>query len=224
VTTSVQLTHPHEQVVSERGYFHSDRRQSSVVLEELKCSPIPRKTLGMSVHQVYLYEVTDDLCTRSEPPLPVKQLCDSCRWPTDQTVPLPSNDTFEESDSDPYWRQVQQQLSADHKSIDDWINAIRSYSELASDDFSNLKTLFESELSDSQSKAHLDRTLPEMGKLALQLPQLLPLSLPFLVQNVNRCLHLTQQQVACLLANAFFCTFRPKRKETGKLPIINFNP
>lgn len=67
-----------------------------------------------------------------------------------------------------------------------------------------------------------------MIRLALQLPTLIPNAIPLLRRGSNRSISLSQQQVACLLANAFFCTF-PRRNdrgygsEYGNYPSINFN-
>ncbi|CAG5134342.1 unnamed protein product, partial [Candidula unifasciata] len=67
--------------------------------------------------------------------------------------------------------------------------------------------------------------LPEMQKLALRLSELCPKAIPILKQRRNMKLTFSQEQVACLLANAFFCTF-PKRNFKSKhclLPDINFS-
>ena len=53
-------------------------------------------------------------------------------------------------------------------------------------------------------------TLPQLCRLALRLPELVPAPLPLLSRHRARAVSLSQLQVAALLANAFFCTF-PRR-------------
>uniref|UniRef100_A0A1I8H247 poly(ADP-ribose) glycohydrolase n=1 Tax=Macrostomum lignano TaxID=282301 RepID=A0A1I8H247_9PLAT len=65
--------------------------------------------------------------------------------------------------------------------------------------------------------------LPGMIRLALSLPELLPEQIPLLSRGRQagcRPLSFTQQQVACLLTHAFFCTFV---FQGGQYPSINFN-
>ena len=61
--------------------------------------------------------------------------------------------------------------------------------------------------------------------LALRLPDLIPRSLPILQRGTVNYLNLTQHQCACILANAFFCTFpETNSKQTNvHLSCINFN-
>ncbi|KAG0295246.1 hypothetical protein BGZ96_012245 [Linnemannia gamsii] len=49
--------------------------------------------------------------------------------------------------------------------------------------------------------------LPGMQQLALRLPELVKRPIPFLKQQEDAAVTLSQEQIACLLANAFFCTF-----------------
>ncbi|CAO3564109.1 unnamed protein product [Mortierella alpina] len=49
--------------------------------------------------------------------------------------------------------------------------------------------------------------LPKMQALALRLPELVKKPIPFLKEQVDSAVTLSQEQIACLLANAFFCTF-----------------
>ncbi|KAK3846764.1 MAG: hypothetical protein J3R72DRAFT_514669 [Linnemannia gamsii] len=49
--------------------------------------------------------------------------------------------------------------------------------------------------------------LPGMQQLALRLPELVRRPIPFLKQQQDSAVTLSQEQIACLLANAFFCTF-----------------
>ncbi|KAL0183099.1 hypothetical protein M9458_022474, partial [Cirrhinus mrigala] len=52
--------------------------------------------------------------------------------------------------------------------------------------------------------------------------------IPLLRQHQNKAITMSQQQISCLLANAFFCTF-PHRNDTkpgseyASYPTINFS-
>ena len=51
------------------------------------------------------------------------------------------------------------------------------------------------------------KVVPFIQKLALRMPDLFPDEVPLLLQRKEGVISLTREQVACLLANAFFCTF-----------------
>ncbi|KAF9905301.1 hypothetical protein EC991_001849 [Linnemannia zychae] len=62
-------------------------------------------------------------------------------------------------------------------------------------------------LSTEERQYFFDVTLPRMQALALRLPELVPKPIPFLKQQQDSAVTLSQEQIACLLANAFFNTF-----------------
>eukprot|EP00794_Sanderia_malayensis_P016702 gene16702-18396_t len=69
--------------------------------------------------------------------------------------------------------------------------------------------------------------LPQMASLALRLPHCCTQPIPLLKRQRSHSLTMSQEQAACLLANAFFCTF-PRRNsqkysEYSTFPDINFN-
>lgn len=84
------------------------------------------------------------------------------------------------------------------------------------------------ELDDAESTAFFTETLPEIIRLALRLPDLIPSAIPLLKHGTSKSISLSQEQVASLLANAFLCTF-PRRNEHNRkseyrnFPSINFN-
>ncbi|CRK87314.1 CLUMA_CG001116, isoform A [Clunio marinus] len=94
--------------------------------------------------------------------------------------------------------------------------------------FSTLHELFEVHLRSEDVTFFFDQVLPNLIRLALQLPQLIQCPIPLLKQGVNKSISMSQQQAACLLANAFLCTF-PRRNtdkrgsEYSNYPTINFN-
>lgn len=70
--------------------------------------------------------------------------------------------------------------------------------------------------------------LPRLVDLALSLPNIVTHAVPLLKQQQDYAITFSQKQVACLLANAFFCTFpfRNSCKRTAEYsnyPSINFN-
>ncbi|XP_041829181.1 poly(ADP-ribose) glycohydrolase isoform X2 [Melanotaenia boesemani] len=79
---------------------------------------------------------------------------------------------------------------------------------------------------ESDAAEHLfDSLLPDMVQLALRASELCTKPIPLLKRGMNHSITLSQEQVACLLANAFFCTFprRTSRKtEYINYPDINF--
>ncbi|KAM5241201.1 poly(ADP-ribose) glycohydrolase isoform 2-T2 [Hipposideros larvatus] len=86
----------------------------------------------------------------------------------------------------------------------------------------NLKVLEEAEAQ------HLYQSiLPDMVKIALCLPNICTQPIPLLKQKMNHSITMSQEQIASLLANAFFCTFPRRnakmRSEYSSYPDINFN-
>ncbi|XP_022315138.2 poly(ADP-ribose) glycohydrolase-like [Crassostrea virginica] len=83
-------------------------------------------------------------------------------------------------------------------------------------------------LSDAERKQFFEVVLPKIIRLALNLPNLITQPIALMKRDRNRSLTLSQQQIACLLANAFLCTF-PRRNARGKAaeyhnyPSINFS-
>ncbi|XP_066456517.1 poly(ADP-ribose) glycohydrolase isoform X1 [Eleutherodactylus coqui] len=80
---------------------------------------------------------------------------------------------------------------------------------------------------DDDERTHLfSSILPCMVSLTLKLPKLCTQPLPLLKKRMNHSITLSQEQISCLLANAFFCTFprrNAKKSEYSTYPDINFN-
>ncbi|KAF9435556.1 hypothetical protein BGZ76_006053 [Entomortierella beljakovae] len=62
-------------------------------------------------------------------------------------------------------------------------------------------------LSYQERQYFFDVVLPRMQALALRLPELVKKPIPFLKQQQDSAVTLSQEQIACLLSNAFFNTF-----------------
>ncbi|XP_078421917.1 poly(ADP-ribose) glycohydrolase-like [Cetorhinus maximus] len=108
-------------------------------------------------------------------------------------------------------------------------NAIKEYNQKYAHlwRFSGLHQHFD-QLPDSERQYLLGTLLPGMAKLALQLPEQCSKPIPLLKQRRAHAITMSQEQIACLLANAFFCTF-PHRNSTQpnseyhSFPDINFS-
>ncbi|PIK41639.1 putative poly(ADP-ribose) glycohydrolase [Apostichopus japonicus] len=94
--------------------------------------------------------------------------------------------------------------------------------------FEALHHYFTEVLDREESSYFFASVLPGMVQLALELPNICTQPIPLLKQNINQTIFLSQQQLASLLANAFFCTFprrnaQQKKSEYAAYPDINFN-
>jgi len=94
--------------------------------------------------------------------------------------------------------------------------------------FDGLHYLFEEVLEPEESEAFFGTTLPGMIELLRASPSILTAAIPLLKAGKTHSITLSQQQVAVILVNAFFCTF-PRRNaskpnsEFSNYPMINFN-
>ncbi|XP_003964099.2 poly(ADP-ribose) glycohydrolase [Takifugu rubripes] len=92
-------------------------------------------------------------------------------------------------------------------------------------DFTALNLLCTECLEDCEKQHLFEVVLPAMVDLALSAPSLCTMPIPLLKTRMNHSLTLSQEQIACLLANAFFCTFprrNSRKSEYGNYPEINF--
>ncbi|KAM3834721.1 poly(ADP-ribose) glycohydrolase isoform 2-T2 [Vipera latastei] len=94
-------------------------------------------------------------------------------------------------------------------------------------DFTALAEFCDKVLEDAEAQHLFQSILPDMVKLALSLPSICTQPIPLLKQKMNHSITMSQEQMASLLANAFFCTF-PRRNakmksEYSSYPDINFN-
>lgn len=82
-------------------------------------------------------------------------------------------------------------------------------------------------LSEEETDSFFCNLLPKIIKLALKLPNLITSPVPLLKQHSNQSISFSQMQIACLLANAFLCTFPHRngstmQSEYSSYPQINF--
>ncbi|KAL7889947.1 hypothetical protein AOLI_G00022050 [Acnodon oligacanthus] len=125
------------------------------------------------------------------------------------------------------WELIRSALENGCKSSLDIRDAILSYNTAHAKrwDFTALNVLCTDGLEHSEVQYLFDVILPEMVKLALSAPKICTQPIPLLKQNMNQSLTMSQEQIACLLANAFFCTFprrNSRKSEYSNYPEINF--
>ncbi|XP_007526552.1 poly(ADP-ribose) glycohydrolase isoform X1 [Erinaceus europaeus] len=94
-------------------------------------------------------------------------------------------------------------------------------------DFTALVDFCDKVLEEAEAQHLYQSILPDMVKIALCLPNICTQPIPLLKQKMNHSITMSQEQIASLLANAFFCTF-PRRNakmksEYSSYPDINFN-
>lgn len=123
------------------------------------------------------------------------------------------------------WELIKESLNSQIKSSHDLEKAIKVYNNKFENvwDFKSLHVLFEEEFSEEDNAYIFDDLLPSMIKLALDIPNLFQAPIPLLRQKTSHSVSISQQQAACLLANAFFCTFPNRSKRNSDFPEINFN-
>lgn len=78
-------------------------------------------------------------------------------------------------------------------------------------------------LEEEENKHFFNQVLPKIIRLALRLPEIVPGSFPLLKKDHNRSVSLSQLQIACLLANAFLCTFPWRKDVAASYPGVNFS-
>ncbi|KAA0203198.1 hypothetical protein HAZT_HAZT007474 [Hyalella azteca] len=136
---------------------------------------------------------------------------------------------LQKSDVVPRWNVITEALSKPITSISELQEAILSYNTRYRGKwkFHGLYALV-NQFDECEEQELFGTTLPKMCRLALRLPELITAPVPLLSQNSQASLTLSQLQIACLLANAFFCTFprrnaRGSNSEYANYPDINFN-
>ena len=113
----------------------------------------------------------------------------------------------------------------------DFEEAVKEYNSVFAGrwDFSGLHTYFTEVCTQEESEAFFKSVLPRVVSLALSLPQTVTHAVPLLSKQRSFSVSFTQQQVACLLANAFLCTFPQRNAQRGgrsaysSYPMINFS-
>lgn len=125
------------------------------------------------------------------------------------------------------WELIHTALQGGFKSSLDVRDAILRYNtgHAKKWDFTALNLLCTEYLEQSEFQLLFEAILPAMVDLALSAPFLCTMPIPLLKSRMNHSLTLSQEQIACLVANAFFCTFprrNSRKSEYCNYPEINF--
>ena len=128
------------------------------------------------------------------------------------------------------WALIKTSLSKPINNSYDLEEAILEYNSRQASkwSFGTLHAYFSEIASEEETSAFFSSILPRVIALALRLPELVTHALPLFRSQETYSVTLSQQQAACLLANAFLCTF-PRRNamhkaaEYASYPSINFN-
>lgn len=135
-----------------------------------------------------------------------------------------------ETDLQRRWELITEALSSSILSSHQLEAAILHYNSKYSQrwDFVALHKFFSETLEEEETEYFFASVLPKLIQLALSLPKFVTTGIPLLRKCKKHSISLSQQQISCLLANAFFCTF-PRRNTSRKVsefstyPDINFN-
>jgi len=127
------------------------------------------------------------------------------------------------------WQKITTVLNQLNDHIRSWKvveDAIKQYHDYPEDiDCSGLEEYFREKDADGGdtllSRTCLLDLIPKIAKLATDLPNVCTRPIPLLRRQQNFTVALSQYQVACLLANAFFCTF-PSNPALYELVDVNF--
>lgn len=128
------------------------------------------------------------------------------------------------------WDLIKQALSRTIANVHDFEEALLSYNSHYARrwGFKGLYVYFDEICSEEERDMFFKQLLPRIVSLALSLPDIVTHAVPLLKKQQDYSITLSQQQIACLLANAFLCTF-PRRNtiqrssEYASYPFINFN-
>ncbi|XP_019939188.2 poly(ADP-ribose) glycohydrolase-like isoform X1 [Paralichthys olivaceus] len=125
------------------------------------------------------------------------------------------------------WELIKETLNKKFTSPLDIKNAILKYSPSHAKkwDFTALHLYCTKVLKHDTAEHLFDSLLPDMVQLALRASELCTKPIPLLKRGMNHSITMSQEQVACLLTNAFFCTFprrNSRRTEYYNYPDINF--
>ncbi|XP_075073101.1 poly(ADP-ribose) glycohydrolase [Mixophyes fleayi] len=128
------------------------------------------------------------------------------------------------------WKVIESSLKSRIRSPHDLKEAILAYNFSYSKkwDFTALIDFCVKVIEEAERTHLFSSILPDMVSLALKLPKLCTQPIPLLKKRMNHSITMSQEQISCLLANAFFCTFPRRNAKMGNseyftYPDINFN-
>lgn len=213
---------------------HMDSVWLGTPIEELNRMPQCAPPLShLKVGPNHTITIRTDLLKEGEIPVPYPSKFKDT-W-DDVSVKMPCSDknlfpleTEDGGGVQSRWELIHFALRRGFKSSLDVRDAILRYNTAHAKrwDFTALNLLCTECLDHSEAQHLFEVVLPAMVDLALSAPRLCTLPIPLLKCRVNQSLTLSQEQISCLLANAFFCTFprrNSRKSDYGSFPDINFN-
>lgn len=128
------------------------------------------------------------------------------------------------------WDLIVHYLRRPIRNAEELVEAILGYNgrQRGKWNFDGLVAFFDNQHHKKETDLFFAVVLPRLVDLALSLPNIVTHAIPLLKQQQDYAITISQKQAACLLANAFFCTFpyRNSSKRTAEYsnyPLINFN-
>uniref|UniRef100_UPI0037E990F8 poly(ADP-ribose) glycohydrolase n=1 Tax=Semicossyphus pulcher TaxID=241346 RepID=UPI0037E990F8 len=212
-----------------------DSSSSSCPLSDLKRIDQCRHKLGrlsFSGTHAVLVDVNAFNCERKVRPQGGMDVWQSnvVKMPCSQSSFMTKTGFFKTSNQVIRWEVISKQLNGLAKkkeaSVDDVEEAIISYNpkykgQWSFDALANLVKYV------PKTENYFSILFPKIAELALQLPDCVKKAIPLLQKGQDMSITLSQDQISCLLANAFFCTFPHRnttdaRAEYHNYPSINF--
>ena len=199
------------------------------------CTALAFPALKSSGDHSVLFSTQTDLLTGIPSPYP-KTFCDV--WDSNHVkLPCSQRSVYPVAVADlkgkslkPRWKMICQALSKPINNSYDLEEAILTYNSRYSKkwNFSGLHAYFNKVCQDEERNEFFGSVIPQLVVLTLELPHLVTHAIPLLKKQQDYSVSMTQQQGACLLANAFFCTFPLRNSfsstsEYSKYPFINFS-
>ncbi|XP_048089359.1 poly(ADP-ribose) glycohydrolase-like isoform X1 [Alosa alosa] len=188
------------------------------------CSPPLPPLRASDTHTV---AIRTDLLRLGEVPVPYPTRFKDAWDDVNVKMPCSEKNLFPVEDGvQSRWALIEKTLSQSFRSSRDVKDAILKYNAAHAKkwDFTALYS-FVKGLESEEAEQLLGRLLPDIARLALNAEQLITQPVPLLKAGQSHSITLSQEQVACLLANAFFCTFprrNSRKSEYFNYPDINF--
>ncbi|XP_045697815.1 poly(ADP-ribose) glycohydrolase isoform X1 [Phyllostomus hastatus] len=217
-------------------HLSPDKKWLGTPIQEMRTMPtcgIQLPLLRPSANHTVTIRV--DLLRAGEVPKPFpthfKDLWDNkhVKMPCSQQNLYPVEDENGERTAGSRWELIQTALLNKFTRPQNLKDAILKYNVAYSKkwDFTALVDFWDKVLEEAEAQHLYQSILPDMVKIALCLPNICTQPIPLLKQKMNHSITMSQEQIASLLANAFFCTF-PRRNakmksEYSSYPDINFN-
>jgi len=213
---------------SDSSPVHLELGEISTASETVQSLPPLCRSTSHAV--LFIPDTADPQCTGIPKPFPRQVVLDNACWDNNH-VRLPyssQNKLLVNKTVVDRWGKIVSSLSAAKwNSSDDIEKTILSYNKYKWD-FTELHRYFQM-LTEEEHDLFFGETLPKVAELAVNLPSVCTQPIPLLRKQNAASISMTQHQAACLLANAFFCTFPSRNMSSGsdvdvpRMPSINFN-